>query len=140
MPMLHATAAMAWSPIAAPLSSPRTVSATGVNGWYSANWRRPVGMVAVATKPLLRNGSKNRIIGVLLAVSTLLAASPSATASQISAKANRASIPIAASQWSGPAAERNPSPKATAMRTAMATTGYDTMGYVVVQVDVGQNL
>jgi hypothetical protein len=33
MPMLHATAAMAWSPIAAPVSSPRTVSATGVKGW-----------------------------------------------------------------------------------------------------------
>ena len=73
------------------------MSVTGVKGWYSANWRRPVGMVAVDTKPLPRNSSNNRIIGVLLAVSTLLAASPSATASQISAKANRASIPIAAS-------------------------------------------
>ena len=90
------------------MSRPRTVSATGVKGWYSANWRRPAGMVAVDTKALLRKSSSNRIIGVLLAVSTLLAASPSATASQIRAKANRASIPMAANQWSGPALEWNP--------------------------------
>ena len=56
---------------------------------------------------------------MLLAVSTLLAARPRATASQISAKANRASIPIAASQWSGPAVEWNPRPKATPMRMPM---------------------
>jgi hypothetical protein len=56
---------------------------------------------------------------VLLAVSTLLAASPSATASQISATANRASIPIAANQCSGPALEWNPMPKATPMRMPM---------------------
>jgi hypothetical protein len=75
-------------------------------------------MVAVATKPLLRNSSRNRIIGVLLAVSTLLAASPSATASQISANVSR-SVP------DRPASERpqqsGTSPKATAMRMAMAT-------------------
>jgi hypothetical protein len=120
MPTLHAMEAIAWSPMATPLSSPRTVSATGVNGWYSANWRRPIGMVAMDTKPLLRNSSSNRIIGVLLAVSTLFAANPSATASQISAKANRASIPIAASHSNGPALEWNPRPKATPTRMAIA--------------------
>ena len=50
----------------------------GVKGWYSANWRSPGGMVAVGTKPLLRKGSKVSTMGVLLAVSTVLAARPSA--------------------------------------------------------------
>ena len=45
---------------------------TGVKGWYSANWRSPAGMMAVATNALDRNGSKVRNIGVLLAVSTRL--------------------------------------------------------------------
>ena len=51
---------------------------------------------------------------MLEAVSTLLAASPSATANQISAKANRNRIPIAASQCSGPSLEWNPRPNADA--------------------------
>jgi hypothetical protein len=41
-------------------------------------------MVAVGTNALLRKGSRVRNIGVLLAVSTLLAARPSAADSQIS--------------------------------------------------------
>ena len=51
-------------------------------------------MLAVGTKALPRNGSRVRNIGVLLAVSTLFAARPSAVASQISASANSASTPI----------------------------------------------
>ena len=96
MPTLQATAPMALLPIGVPVSSPRRVSVTGVKGWYWANCRSPTGMVATGTKPLPRNGSRVRNIGVLLAVSTLLAASPSAVASQIRANANRASRPIAA--------------------------------------------
>ena len=46
-------------------------------------------MLAVSTKALLRNGSRVRNIGVLLAVSTLFAARPSAVASQISANAEQ---------------------------------------------------
>ena len=59
------------------------------------------------TKPLPRNGSRVRNIGVLLAVSTLLAARPSAAASQMSANANSASTPIggrasrAGRRWGG---------------------------------------
>jgi hypothetical protein len=37
MPALQATAAMAWAPIGPPVSRPRMVWMTGVNGWYSAN-------------------------------------------------------------------------------------------------------
>ena len=37
MPTLQAMAATAWSPTAASVSSPRTVSTTGEKGWYSAN-------------------------------------------------------------------------------------------------------
>ena len=68
------------------------------------------GRVEIRTKPPDRNGSSVRNIGVLLAVSTLLAARPRAVDSQISAKANSISTPAAASQASGPAAGRNPSP------------------------------
>ena len=59
---------------------------------------------------------------MLLAVSTLLAASPSAVASQISANANSASSPIAASQSSGSAVGRKPSAMATPRTTAMLTS------------------
>ncbi len=55
-------------------------------------------MVAVRTNPPPRKGSRIGNIGVLLAVSTLLAARPRATASQISANAHRATTPIVASQ------------------------------------------
>ena len=69
----------------------------GVNGWYSANQRTPAGIESVGTKPLPRNGSRISGIGRLLAVSTLLADQPSATASQVSAKVISASRPSAAS-------------------------------------------
>src|SRR5712691_513014 len=95
-----------------PVSSPRTVWVTGVKGWYSANWRSPAGMVLVGTNPLLRKGSRVRNLGVLLAVSTLLAARPSAVDSQMSAKANSTRTPVAASQASGPVVGRNPTARA----------------------------
>ena len=66
--MLHAMATMALSPTGAPESSPRTVSTTGEKGCYSANWRRPSGIAGVRTNPLPRKTSRNRIIGVMLAV------------------------------------------------------------------------
>ena len=56
---------------------------------------------------------------MLLAVSTLLAARPSAVASQMSANANSVSRPIAASQSSGSAVGRKPSAIATPSTTAM---------------------
>jgi hypothetical protein len=98
MPTLHATAAAALAPTEEPVSRPRRVSVTGVKGWYLANCSSPVGRVATRTKPLPRNGRRVRNIGVLLAVSTLLAARPSAVASQIRAKAKSTSTPTAASQ------------------------------------------
>src|SRR6516225_7733313 len=87
MPTLQAFAAIAWVPMGPPVSRPRTVWVTGVKGSYSANWRSPAGMVAVATNALDRNGSRVRNMGVLLAVSTLLAAKPSAADSQMRANA-----------------------------------------------------
>src|SRR6266545_4549401 len=44
MPAHQATAMTALLPIGVPVSSPRTVSMTGVNGWYSANQRSPTGI------------------------------------------------------------------------------------------------
>ena len=55
--MLQATASIALCPTAPPVSNRRTASVTGVNGWYSANCRRPAGIESVGTKPLPRNGS-----------------------------------------------------------------------------------
>ena len=46
-------ACQALSPIGVPVSSPRTVSITGVIGWFSATARSHGGMVAVGTKALL---------------------------------------------------------------------------------------
>src|SRR5674536_155237 len=88
MPTLQATAPMAWVPIEVSASSPRTVWVTGAKGWYSANGRSPAGRVAMGANPLLRKGSRVRNMGVLLAVSTLLAARPRAADSQMSANAH----------------------------------------------------
>src|SRR6266536_4340554 len=113
MPRLQATAAAAWTPTGLPVSRPRTLWVTGVKGWYAANWRRPAGIVSVGTKPLDRNGNNVRNIGVLLAVSTLLAARPRAADSQISANANNRRIPAAASHCGAFAVGRNPRARAT---------------------------
>ena len=63
----------------------------GVNGWCSAKRRSPVGIASVGTKALLMNGRIIRNIGVLLAVSTLSAARPIPTVSQVSENAVRIS-------------------------------------------------
>jgi hypothetical protein len=110
MPRLQAIVRMPLVvPMGVPVSSPRRVSVAGVNGWYLANCCNPVGMVAVGTNALLRKGSSVRTIGVLLAVSTLFAARPSAVDSLTRARVNKASTPIAASHSVGVALGRNPS-------------------------------
>src|ERR1700734_3944198 len=98
MPTIQAAETIAWLATGPPTSRPRTVSVAGVNGWYSANQRSPIGMEAVGTKPLPRNGSSVRNIGRLLADSTVLATRPSATDSQVSAKGGITRIPVTASQ------------------------------------------
>jgi hypothetical protein len=42
------------------MSSTRTVSITGVNGWCSANSRSPAGIDPVGTKPLPMNGMQRQ--------------------------------------------------------------------------------
>src|SRR6476646_5062445 len=54
-------------PILVPVSSPRSVSFTGVNGWYSANQRIPAGSELTGTNPLPRNGRRMRNIRQQLA-------------------------------------------------------------------------
>src|SRR5687768_12664282 len=66
----------------APVRRLRSASMNGVKGWYSANQRKPAGSESVGTKPLPRNGSSIKSNGELLALSTLFATMPSATASQ----------------------------------------------------------
>src|SRR6185437_16608381 len=107
-------------PIGVPDSSPRSVSVIGVNGWCSANQRRPAGIESVGTNPLPRNGSSNRNIGVLLAVSTLLLASPSATHSQASANATSTANPATASHSTAEASGRKPSASSTASTNTTA--------------------
>ncbi len=75
----------------------------GVNGWCSANQASGPGSVSIGTNAELRNVSSVRIIGVLLAVSTLPADQPQRdTHSQLIANAVSASSPIAASHSTGP--------------------------------------
>src|SRR5262245_29187521 len=101
MPVHQATATTALLPIAVPSSSPRTVSVTGVNGWYPANQRSPVGIDSAGTKPLPRNGRNTRGMGRLLAASTVLATRPNATDNQVTARVIIASTPAAASHSTG---------------------------------------
>ncbi len=82
------------------------MSMMGVNGWCSANQRTAVGMVSTGTNPLPRNGRSSRIMGVLLAVSTLRALSPMATHSQLRAIPSRTNRPSSASQSSASASGR----------------------------------
>jgi hypothetical protein len=77
-----------------------------VNGWCSAKWRKPHGIASVGTNPLLRNGRITSRMGVLLAVSTLSAASPMPTVSQVIANAMRPRRTSAISQCPGPASDR----------------------------------
>ena len=85
----------------------------GVNGWYSAKTRSAAGIDSVGTKPLLRNGSRSSGMGVLLADSTVRAAMPSATVSQVSANVMIASTPTVASHSTGVADGRKPISSAT---------------------------
>ena len=105
-----------------PSRSPRTVSVIGVNGWYSANQRIAGGNVSVGTNPLPRNGSRISGIGRLLAVSTLLVTSPSATESQITARVTSVSSPKSASQSSTDADGRKPTSIAAPSTTTNATS------------------
>src|SRR6516164_3515669 len=95
-------------PIGPPMSRPRTVLITGVNGWYSANQRIAVGIECVDTKALPRNGRTISGVGALLADSTVLAARPGATDSQTRAKVNRIRMPAAASQLDALVVARKP--------------------------------
>src|SRR5690242_15010736 len=99
----------------------------GVNGWYSANWRSPAGIDAVGTNPLPRNGRNSSGIGALLADSTLLLDSPSATDSQVMANVTSRSSPAAPSQRSGPVSLRNPMSTATATTNARLTAVWMTL-------------
>src|ERR1700730_12322078 len=95
-------------PIGPPVSRPRTVLITGVNGWYSANQRTAVGIECVETKALPRTGRTISGVGALLAASTVLAARPSATDSQVSANVNKTRRAAAASQFAALVVAREP--------------------------------
>src|SRR3984893_4690906 len=109
-------------PIGPPVSRPRAVLITGVNGWYSANQRIAVGIECVSTKPLPRNGRMMSGVGALLADSTVLAARPRATDSQVRAKANRIRMAAAASQFVTLVVARKPVSSAIAVTAAMPST------------------
>src|SRR6516165_1060506 len=103
------------------MSRPRTVVMTGLNGWYSANQRIAAGIELVRTKPLPRNARMMSGVGALLADSTVLAARPRATDSQVRAKANRTRMAAAASQFAAVAVERKPVNSAIAVTVTMAS-------------------
>lgn len=104
-----------------PSSRPRSVWITGVNGWYSANQRSQVGIVSVGTNPLPSNGNSITNIGVLLALSTLLETSPSATINQVTAKVKTTRTPIVAGHSAGFAVGRNPINSAIAVITSRSS-------------------
>src|SRR5436190_24003383 len=118
MPVHQPIAVTPLAPIGPPIINPRSVSMIGVNGWYSANQRRPTGIDAVGTNPLPRNGSSVSGIGRLLAASALPATRPSATDSQLIANAVSTSRPAAESHATGPALDRKPTSSAIPMTAA----------------------
>src|SRR5215469_4682109 len=122
MARLQAIAITALLPIGPPVSRPRTVLITGVNGWYSANQRIAVGIECVETKALPRNGRTMSGVGALLADSTVLAARPRATASQTRARVNRTRMPAAASQFVALVVARKPVSSAIAVTAAIPST------------------
>lgn len=95
---------------------------TGVTGWCSASPRTGPGMVSTGTKPLPRKGSSMRIIGVFDADSTVRAAAPIATDSQVSITPNSAKKPVSASHPAVPAPGRKPSETATPSTAAAASS------------------
>src|SRR6185312_3711560 len=117
-PRHQASATTRLPPIFVPVSSPRSVSLTGVNGSYSENQRMPAGSDAVGTKPLLRKGRSMRNIGELLAVSTLLADSPRPTQSHVIAKVSSRITPTAANHSAAFACGRKPTASAVTVTTA----------------------
>src|SRR5215475_10497542 len=113
MPTHQAMASQPLWPIPLPSRRPRSVSITGVNGWYSANQRNAVGIESVGTNPLPRNGKRMNGIGRLLDDSTLFETRPSVTENQITARLIMVSRPIAANHSIGLAEGRNPTANAT---------------------------
>ncbi|GAA1282184.1 hypothetical protein GCM10009646_81870 [Streptomyces aureus] len=69
-------------PISEPVSRPRSVSVIGVNGWFSANQRRPGAIEPAGTNAEPRNARNWMRSGLLLADSTVLEIRPSAADSQ----------------------------------------------------------
>src|SRR4051812_45268888 len=112
MPAHQASEIHALSPISEPESRPRRVSVIGVNGWVSANQRSPGDIESAGTNAEPRNGRNWISSGLLLADSTVLEIRPSATDSQVTAKAMAASRPAAASHSSGVAPDRKPTASA----------------------------
>src|SRR5262245_40287748 len=109
----QAMAMMPLSPSGTPNRRLRRVSVIGVNGSCSTDQASGPGIDAVGTKAELRNTNSVRIIGRLLAVSTLSVTIPSATDSQLIANAVSASTPTAPSQAIGSVVGRKPTSSAT---------------------------
>jgi hypothetical protein len=84
-------------------------------------------MDSVGTNPLPMKGSRVKIIGVLLAVSTLLATRPRATDSQVSAMVSSNSTPVTASHSTKPAVGENPMSRATPSTTTSPNTVWMTV-------------
>src|SRR5207237_5686130 len=113
-PAHQATARTALFPIGVPSSSPRSVSMTGVKGWYSANQRTPADIESGRTKALLVNGRISwKMRERLLAPAGVLPIRPKTTATQVSAKVKSATRPSAASQARGLVVGRKPASRAT---------------------------
>src|SRR6266851_2124269 len=118
----HAKARYAVLPTGAPVSSARTLSTTGVNGWFAANHRTPAGIESTGTKVLERNGSRNDRGRVEpFAPATLFVIRPMAADSQARADENAATIPATANQSATEAFGRNPISNATPMTAEVAT-------------------
>src|SRR6266705_2485354 len=102
-PAHQAMARTALLPIGVPSNSPRSVSMTGVKGWYSANQRTPTGIESGLTNALLVNGSRSwKMRERLLAPAGVLPTRPNTTPIHVSAKVNNATTPSALIQATGP--------------------------------------
>src|SRR6476620_8369685 len=113
IPTHQPSAVQVSAPTGWPVDRSRSVSTIAVTGWFSANTRTGVGMVVVGTNAELMNGRKINGYAKAEAPSLVFALRPGMTASQVSARVNRARMPTTASQAARPALDRNPISSAT---------------------------
>src|ERR1700722_15649058 len=104
-----------------PIQSPRMVSITGVNGWLAAIGRSTAGSVRAGTNAVDRYGRNISPKGAPFPPWGLLTSGPRAAGSHDMARMNATIMAIAPSHLIGESVGRQPTPRPTAITSAVAS-------------------